>query len=45
MLTIRMGLAAFGALALSACGVQTSELPEDSVIKGVGWVGAIFIYL
>ena len=40
MLTIRMGLAAVGALALSACCVQTSQLPDDSVIKGVGWVGA-----
>lgn len=25
---------------LNACAPQTSELPEDSVIKGVGWVGA-----
>ncbi|MEM6826467.1 MAG: VOC family protein [Pseudomonadota bacterium] len=40
MVAIRIGLAAMGALALSACGVQTSQLPEDSVIKGVGWVGA-----
>ncbi|NVE94342.1 VOC family protein [Altererythrobacter lutimaris] len=30
-----------GVLSLSACGPQTSELPEDSVIKGVGWVGAV----
>jgi len=27
-------------LVLGACGPQTSQLPEDSVIKGVGWVGA-----
>jgi len=40
MFTIRMGFAAISALALSACGVQTSELPENSVVKGVGWVGA-----
>ncbi len=29
-----------GILSLSACGPSTSELPGDSVIKGVGWVGA-----
>jgi len=27
-------------LGVSACGPQTSQLPADSVIEGVGWVGA-----
>lgn len=30
----------FGLLTLAACSPSTSKLPEDSVIKGVGWVGA-----
>lgn len=37
----KLALATSGALAMSACASQTSELPEDSVIKGVGWVGAV----
>ncbi|GAA0465360.1 hypothetical protein GCM10009096_02420 [Parasphingorhabdus litoris] len=40
MKTSKLPLVIAGTLGLGACGVQTSELPEDSVIKGVGWVGA-----
>lgn len=36
----KLSLAAMGVMCLSACGPNTSELPGDSVIKGVGWVGA-----
>lgn len=36
----KLPLVIAGILSLSACGPQTSELPGDSVIKGVGWVGA-----
>lgn len=36
----KLSLFMAGMLGLSACGPQTSELPSDSVIKGVGWVGA-----
>lgn len=40
MTTWKLSLAAAAVLGLGACSPQTSELPEDSVIKGVGWVGA-----
>ncbi|MEM7701560.1 MAG: VOC family protein [Pseudomonadota bacterium] len=33
-------LALLALLGVNACGPQTSQLPADSVIKGVGWVGA-----
>lgn len=36
----KLPLIVAGILSLGACGPQTSELPGDSVIKGVGWVGA-----
>lgn len=41
MRTLKLTLMAACTVVLTACGVQTSELPEDSVIKGVGWVGAV----
>ncbi|MEL7318652.1 MAG: VOC family protein [Pseudomonadota bacterium] len=41
MKLMKSALGSIGVLGLAACGPQTSELPDDSVVKGVGWVGAV----